>query len=212
MTHPVDEHKGNPMAVRRTTQLRIAASVAAVLGASGLLFATSGIAGAAGSSSPPASSTPTSCSTSSTLTVPANGSPVSASLGETCAFTPNSPVSLNFGSTSVSGVTADGNGLINVSVSGEDPHLSFNGGPYLAAVYGVNTLTATGTNASGGTNTATFLVDLVQPSSGSGGGLAFTGADLAALVAAALALILLGSGVMLYTRQQAGDATSKSKS
>jgi hypothetical protein len=198
------------MADRRSTQLRIAASVAAVLGASGLLFATSGAAGASGSGSPPTSGTPTTCSTSSSLTLPASGSAVSASLGETCAFTPNSPVTLSFGGTSLTGVNADGNGLISVSVSGEDPQLSFNGSPYMSAVYGVNTLTATGTNASGGTNTATFLVDLVQPSSSSGGGLAFTGADLAALVAAALALILLGSGVMLYTRRQTGDATRKS--
>ena len=197
------------MAERRSTQLRIAASVAAVLGASGLLFATSGIAGASGSSSPPASSTPTTCSTSSTLTLPAGGAAVSASLGETCAFAPNSPVNLTFGGTTLTGVSADANGLISVAVSGEDPQLSFNGGAYMSAVYGVNTLTATGTNASGGTNTATFLIDLVAPSSGSGG-LAFTGADLAALVAAALALVLLGSGVMLYTRRQTGDTTPKS--
>jgi hypothetical protein len=196
------------MAERRSTQLRIAASVAAVLGASGLLFATSGIAGASGSSSPPASSTPTTCSTSSTLTLPAGGAAVSASLGETCAFAPNSPVNLTFGGTTLTGVSADANGLISVSVSGEDPQLSFNGGAYMSAVYGVNTLTATGTNASGGTNTATFLVDLVAPSSGTG--LAFTGADLAALVAAALALVLLGSGVMLYTRRQTGETTPKS--
>jgi hypothetical protein len=197
------------MADRRSTQLRIAASVAAVLGASGLLFATSGVAGASGSGSPPASSTPTSCSTSSTLTLPASGAAVSASLGETCAFAPNSPVSLAFGGTSLSGVNADANGLISISVSGEDPQLSVNGSAYLSAVYGVNTVTATGTNASGGTNTATFLVDLVAPSS-SGSGLAFTGADLATLVAAALALILLGGGVMLYTRRQTGDTTPKS--
>jgi hypothetical protein len=132
---------------------------------------------------------------------------VSASLGETCTFAPHSPVNLTFAGTTLTGVSADANGLISVSVSGEDPQLSFNGGPYMTAVYGVNTLTATGTNASGGTNTATFLVDLVAPASGGGGGLAFTGADLAALVAAALALILLGGGVMLYTRRETGDAT-----
>jgi len=199
------------MAARRSTQLRIAASVAAVFGASGLMFVTSGLAGASGSSSPPASSTPTTCSTSSTLTVPSSGSAVTASLGETCAFAPDSAVSLSFGSTSLPGVTADSNGLITVNVSGTDPQLTFNGGTSQPAVYGVNTLTATGLNSSGGTNTATFLIDLVATpdllgtTTGGGGGLAFTGADLAALVAAALALLLLGGGVMLYTRR-AGDA------
>jgi hypothetical protein len=202
------------MAVRRSTQIRIATSAAALLGASGFLFAGSTLAGASGSTSPPASSAPTTCSTSSTLNVPSSGSPVSASLGETCAFAPNSSVTLSFGSTSLPATTADSNGLITVSVSGKDPSLSFNGGAYMTAVYGVNTLTASGLNSGGGTNTATFLIDLTNtstsPSSPTGGsGLAFTGADLAALIAAALALILLGSGVVLYTRKQTDDSPAR---
>ncbi len=225
------------MAVRRSTHFRIAASVAAVLGASGLLFATSGLAGAAGSTSPPAGSTPTSCSVSTTLTLPVSGTPVSASLSETCTFAIGSPVNFAYGSSSVAPVTAGSNGLITVNVSAKDPQISFNGGSFLPAVYGVNTLTATGLNSSGGTNTATYLIDLVQASaisntnsgatgSGSGssssaggtnsgssssssGGLAFTGADLALLIAAAVVLILLGGGAIMYTRRQTGRHSSE---
>ncbi|HEY2215009.1 MAG TPA: hypothetical protein VGH31_08140 [Acidimicrobiales bacterium] len=226
------------MAVRRSTHFRIAASVAALLGASGLLFATSGLAGAAGSTSPPAGSVPTSCSVSSTLTLPVSGTPVSALLSETCTFAVGSAVSFAYGSSSVAPVTAGSNGLITVNVSAKDPQISFNGGSYLPAVFGVNTLTATGLNSSGGTNTATFLIDLVQGSasntnsntnsnsggsssgstgssgtgstSSSSGGLAFTGADLALLIAAAVALILLGGGVIMYTRRRTAQHSPKS--
>jgi hypothetical protein len=222
------------MAVRRSTHFRIAASVAAILGASGLLFAASGLAGAAGSTSPPAGSTPTSCSVSTTLTLPVGGAPVSTSFSETCAFAIGSAVTFSYGNSSVAPVTAGSNGLITVNVRAHDPQISFNSGAYLPAVYGVNTLTASGLNSSGATNTATFLIDLVQGTSsvsngnsgsgstgssggsgGSGGstnsgGLAFTGADLALLIAAAVTLILLGGGVIMYTRRQSGQSSPKS--
>ena len=175
------------MAERRISILRAASALAVVAGAGGLLFVNAGVAGAAGSGSPPVNQVPTSCSTSSTITLSTTNSPQTASLGETCAFTPNSVVTVTFGGTVVSSPNADSSGLITLSISAEDPSISINGSPYQGAVYGTNTITAIGTNASGAQNTATFLVDLVQaggPASSSstgGGGLAFTGADLAAL-------------------------------
>jgi hypothetical protein len=202
------------MAGGRLTRIRLGSVVAIALGASGLLFATSTVAGADGSTTPPASSVPTSCSTSSTVTV--GSAPQSVSLGETCAFAPNSAVTVSFNGATVASPTSDSNGLITLSVTATDPTLAFNGGTAQPAVYGINTVTATGTNASGATNTASFLIDLVSSapataasttsSSSSSGGLAFTGADLAALAAAALALILLGAGVVSYTRRRAEDA------
>jgi hypothetical protein len=98
---------------------------------------------------------------------------------------------------------------LTLNLSATDPALSVNGGAFQTAQFGNNTITATGNNSSGGTNTATFLVNLVNPNAtgaGSGAGssgLAFTGADLAALVAAALALILMGAGVVIFTRRRA---------
>jgi hypothetical protein len=185
-----------------------------MLGATGILFGTSAVAGASGSSSPPASQTPTTCSTSSSVAVQSSGTPTTVTLGETCAFADNSTVALSYEGTPLPSVTAGSTGLISVTASAEDPSLSFNGGTYYPASYSsVNTLTATGTNSAGGSNTATFLITLSPPAStsasttsGSGGGLAFTGADLAALIAGGLALLLLGTGVVLYTRRQSEDA------
>lgn len=176
------------------------------------MFVSSAPAGAAGSTSPPASPVATTCSTSTTITLPVSGTPQNVTLGETCAFAPSSTVTINFQGSALTTMTADPtSGLISLAVSATDPHLAVNGGAAQTAVFGVNTITATGTNASGASNTATFLVDLEQPAgaatgSGSSGGLAFTGADLAALIAAALALILLGTAVVLYTRRRAEDA------
>jgi hypothetical protein len=98
----------------------------------------------------------------------------------------------------------------------------------LPASFGINTVIATGLNADGGTNTATFLIDITQLSnSNSGGstgstgtgstgtgsvvsttktpavGLAFTGANLAALIAAALFLLIMGAAIVIYTRRKA---------
>lgn len=96
-------------------------------------------------------------------------------------------------------------------------------------------MVATGLNPAGGTNTATFLIDIVQSTvsntgSGSSGGstggssgggatgsltgtntgkstgtvgLAFTGANLAALIAAALFMLLVGSAIVIYARRKA---------
>jgi hypothetical protein len=192
----------------RATSIRIGGAVAAVLGASGLLFATSSAAGAAGSTSPPAGGVATSCSTSTTITT--SSTPQSVTLGETCAFTPNSSVTISFQGTTVTTATADATGLISLSVTANDPSISINGGAAQTAVYGVNTFVATGTNASGATNTATFLIDLEQAATPATPStpLAFTGADLAALIAAALALVLLGTGVVLYTRRRADESPS----
>jgi hypothetical protein len=100
-----------------------------------------------------------------------------------------------------------------LSISAKDPSISVNGSAYQPAVFGTNTITATGTNSSGAQNTATFLIDLVAPAStlasttSGSGGLAFTGADLAALIGAALVLILLGVGIVTVTRRRANQTS-----
>jgi hypothetical protein len=102
---------------------------------------------------------------------------------------------------------------LTLNFSATDPTLSVNGGTFQSTSYGVTTITATGPTPSGGTNVATYLVDIVNAaatgtgaaSGTAGSGLAFTGADLAALIAAALALILMGTGVVAYTRRRANS-------
>ena len=184
-----------------------------VLGVSGLLVALPGVAGAAGSTSPTTVTTPTSCSTSATINLTASNtssSPATTSVSSSCAFAPGATVSISFLGTTQSATADASTGILTLNLSATDPSLAVNGGAFQTAVYGNNTITATGLNASGGPNTATFLVDLVNPnatSSSSGSGLAFTGADLAALVAAALALILMGAGVVVFTRRRAASVT-----
>ncbi|HWE67863.1 MAG TPA: hypothetical protein VG298_14580 [Acidimicrobiales bacterium] len=112
-----------------------------------------------------------------------------------------------------------------------DPELSIDGTAFQPAIFGVNTMVGTGINPAGASNTATFLLDISQPvatltASGSSGGstgtgagagtgtsgngttpgsigLAFTGANLIALIAAGLSLTLFGGGVVAYTRRRA---------
>ena len=189
-------------------------SAAAVLvfGVSGLLVSLPGTAGAAGSTSPTTNSTPTSCSTSTTINLAVSNtasSPATASVSATCAFAPGAAVSISFLNTTQSATADATTGILTLNLAATDPALGVNGGALQTAVFGVNTITATGNNASGGTNTATFLVNLVNPNAtgaNSGSGLAFTGADLAALIGAALALILMGAGVVIFTRRRAATS------
>lgn len=190
-----------------------------VLGAAGLLLAIGAPAGAdGGSTSPPAGSVATSCSNSSTENVnPGSGQPSQVTMSSTCAFAANSPVSVSFNGTVVANVTADSSGTVTLTFDAKDPSIAVDSGTYHAAAWGVNTFVASGTNASGAANTADFLIDVehfvtaaaaVTPPSSAPGGLAFTGADLAALIAAGLALILLGGAIVLYTRRRAEEYRS----
>ncbi len=187
---------------------RIGSAVAVlVLGVSGLLIALPGTAGAAGSTSPTTGATPTSCSSSTTINLTAastSAAPATTSVSATCAFAPGATVSISFLGATQSATADPTTGILTLNLSATDPALSVNGGAFQTTTLGVTTITATGNNTSGGTNTATFLVDLVNPSS-NGNGLAFTGADLAALIGAALALILMGAGVVIFTRRRAAS-------
>jgi hypothetical protein len=135
-----------------------------------------------------------------------SANPATGSLTASCSFADNAAVTINNGGTTQS-TTASATGGLTLTYGATDPTLSIDGGTFVNAAYGVNTVTATGLNAAGGTNTATFLIDIENPSAttGSGTGLAFTGADLAALLGAALALILMGAAVVVYTRRRAAS-------
>jgi hypothetical protein len=204
----------------RSTLIRLGGAAAVLVGSAGLLITTSSVAGAAaptttGTTSPNGPS-PTNCSVSLTLVLPLSNVPVTGSLTESCTFQPGSTVTIIYLGVTIETITAPASGLITLTFSAKDPSLSIDGKPYASAGFGINTVTATGINPGLGTNTATFLVDLEKPAatpvstsatSGSSG-LAFTGADLAALIAAALALVLLGTGVVAYTRRRANQVRS----
>jgi hypothetical protein len=133
--------------------------------------------------------------------------PATGTISASCAFAPGANVSVSYLGTTI-GATADATtGILTLNYSATDPTLAINSGAFESTSYGVTTVTATGPNSAGGTNTATFSIDLVNPNATAGSGLAFTGADLAAIVLAALALIIMGGGVVLFTRRRAAGAT-----
>jgi len=189
-------------------RIRIGSAAAVlVFGVSGLLMALPGTAGADSSTSPPTTAVPTSCSSSTTINLTASNTssnPATTSVSSTCAFAPGATVQITFLGATQSATADATTGILTLSLSATDPALSVNGGAFQTTTFGAsNTITAVGNNASGAANTATFLVVLSNPSATGANGLAFTGADLAALIGAALVLILMGAGVVIFTRRRA---------
>ncbi len=213
----------------------LGASLAVICAMLGLVFSSAANAASpTGSQTPPVTLINTECSVAETLTLPANSSAaVSGSLTEPCPFASGSTTTEKYNGTTLESKVAPTTGLITLATSAHDPVLSIDGGPYLPAVFGVNTVIATGVNSTGGTNTATFLIDITQLSNSTNGstggtsggstgtgstgtgtvgtvvnktpavGLAFTGANLAALIAAALFLLIMGAAIVIYTRRKA---------
>jgi hypothetical protein len=211
----------------RLTML-FSASLAVVCAMLGLVFTSA--AGADSGSTSPVVPLNTSCVVTTLITLaPTGDAVVSSSLTEPCAFASGSTTTETYSGSPIESKTAPSDGLITLNAAAkDDPLLSIDGGSFLPAIFGVNTVVATGVNPAGGTNTATFLIDIVQGSlsnansgsSSSGGGsgtltgtntgkstgtvgLAFTGANLAALIAAALFMLLLGASVVIYARRKA---------
>jgi hypothetical protein len=78
------------------------------------------------------------------------GNSVAGQICPTPPFTDGATVSFFIGTTPAGTGTASG-GCVNFTGTASDPHLSINGGPAIAVVYGANTVTATGADATGGT-------------------------------------------------------------
>jgi hypothetical protein len=188
-----------------------------------------------GSTSPPVPG-PTQCSIAILLQFGLGaGQQTSGSLTETCAFKPGTFADVGFMGRHVESKLVPASGLISLHFTAGDPELSIDGGAFQPATWDVNSIVATGINPSGATNTATFLVDIAQPvttaaaTTGVGGfnttngaspgsstgtgtapgsiGLAFTGANLIALIGAALCLLLFGAAIVIYTRRKAAKIT-----
>jgi hypothetical protein len=120
-----------------------------------------------------------------------------------CGFAPGSSVSLGINGTSDGTTFADSNGCVTVTYVVTDPHISANGGPAVTAAFGSNVSTVSGESSSG--LTLTDDVTVVIPASAvtpAGSGLAFTGADIAAMVIGALLLIGLGGLLVMVARRR----------
>jgi hypothetical protein len=109
------------------------------------------------------------------------------------------------------GVTAnsDGAGNVTLTIAASDPHLSVNGSTPVPATYGSNTVTLANTSGgAGGTvnvnipNATTSALG-TSGSGSSAGSLAFTGADLLALIIGALFLLAMGTLLVVFTRRRA---------
>jgi hypothetical protein len=105
-------------------------------------------------------------------------------------------------------VNSDASGNVTLTNVVSDPHLSVNGSTPEPSVYGSNTVVLT--NASGGAGgTETVITPnastaaLGSGNSGSGGTLAFTGADILATVLGGLFLLAVGTLLVIFTRRRA---------
>jgi hypothetical protein len=124
--------------------------------------------------------------------------------------TPNSTYSITVVGV-VTGLTvnSDGSGTVTLTNAVSDPHLSVNGSTPEPSVYGSNTVTLTNTKGGSGGAEYVIIPNATTAAIGSGGTngssgtLAFTGADLLALIVGALFLLLMGTLLVVFTRRRA---------
>jgi hypothetical protein len=123
---------------------------------------------------------------------------------------PNSTFSLNVVGVAT-GVLVNSDSAGNVTLTNvvSDPHLSVNGSTPEPSVYGSNTVTLVNTSGGPGgleyvlTPNASTAALGTGGSGGSSGTLAFTGADLLALIVGALFLLAMGTLLVVFTRRRA---------
>ena len=185
------------------------------------LCAVSGPAGAIGGETPPPIGT--SCSFAESMGV---GSVISVSV--TCNFDPGSTITITLNGAAYGTATAPATGtFVETFAATAGPSVSLNGGPAVATTYGaVNTFVASGTNPGAGTNVATTLVTITpagvvsSPATATPGtatatasatpvtssGLAFTGADIAAMVIGGLGLVAIGVVIVISSRRRKAAA------
>lgn len=117
-------------------------------------------------------------------------------------------------------VTSDGSGDITLVIAVTDPHISVNGSNPVLSVFGSNSVVLTPTSGPASTvnviipssATAAATGSSSAKSSGSSGStvasssgsLAFTGADIAATVVGGIALLAVGTLLVVFTRRRAG--------
>jgi hypothetical protein len=121
-----------------------------------------------------------------------------------CGFAPGATVTLAVNGTVDASVVAGSGGCVTLTGVVSDPHIAVNGGTPVAVGLGANAITATGISAGGGTQTDTADLTVVTTAAAAAtpSGLAFTGADIMAVVIGGLALIALGFLVLTFARRR----------
>ena len=125
---------------------------------------------------------------------------------------PNSTFSISIAGVAT-GVTVNSDSAGNVTLTNAvtgDPFLSVNGSKPVSTIYGTNTVSLT--NTSGGAGGTEYVIipnvltaALSTGGTGGGGTLAFTGADLLALIVGALFLLAVGTLLVVFTRRRANQ-------
>jgi hypothetical protein len=123
-----------------------------------------------------------------------------------CGFAPPPPtnvVTLTIDGGTLGSTTEDAgsDGCITFTGTVTDPHLSVDGGTPVEVAYGNSTVTASGVGPTGATVTATFTVPIAAAAAPASP-LAFTGADIMAMVIGGLALVALGFLVVTFARRR----------
>lgn len=210
-------------AKRRNTIGGIAATLLAT-GALALSIPT--FAGAATTGYPGTATTTTTTAPTTTATTGAPGTPtnpIPVSTGATVTIVIGNGATVisvaGFAAGSTATITIDGQvvslkiianaqGELLVTFTITDPHIVINGSTPIVANTGANSVTLSGTGPSGNVITKTFTVNIpataaTTTSSSSSSSLAFTGADIAATVVGGLALIAMGTLLVVLTRRRA---------
>jgi hypothetical protein len=173
----------------------IATAVALLSGSVFLAIASGAPAGA----TYPPPTIPTSCSNSQSVSVGA-----SATVTASCTFAPGSTITITLNGAAYSTATAPASGVFTETFTATDPHIALNGGPAVETAFGAtNTFVASGVNADGASNVSTTLVTI--PATGtttSSSPLAFTGADLAAVVVGGALLLAMGFALVMFARRR----------
>jgi hypothetical protein len=163
------------------------------------LFSLAGGAGAATLGYPPPTTGGTSCSTSETISVGG-----SSTVAVSCAFAPGAAITITVNGNFYGTGIAPASGTFVETFRVTDPHISLNDNTAVSTGYGAtDAFVATGLNPAGDPNTATTFVTVPGlPVFTGSTGLAFTGADIIALVIGSFALIALGFLVLVFSRRR----------
>jgi hypothetical protein len=189
-----------------------------------------GLQGAAGAQSGYPGPTTTTTTTPAEVTVQANGTTTTATVtvgpggsevvtADVCGYAKGSAVTVTVDGTVVYVSAAGSNGCLFLTITISDPSISINGSPAVTVPYGTATIAASGVSPTGAAVTDTVdipvasptaVVTSAPPTSSSSSGLAFTGADIAAMTVGALALIALGFLLVTVARRRRPGTTSSS--
>jgi hypothetical protein len=122
----------------------------------------------------------------------------------TCTANATYSVSIDGVASSVT-VPADSTGTVTLTIAASDPHLSVNGSTPEPTTYGSNTVTLANTAGGDGATVDVNIPNATTAALGTGGSsgsLAFTGAELLALIIGALFLLATGTLLVVFTRRR----------